>query len=433
MLPKVPRLQRSIGIGGATTFLALLALGLPIYLNMGGGRDLGGFLVYDLTIVLTAMIGLFIATALLDAPTARLTQVLILLSFGFATIALGRPGRLNGLPIAGIGVILAAHYGFLQKQVKLKAALILVGLLGALLVVAIRETTHISATYRTLTFMYDAVGVLGLTVAYTLVLRDAAAEASTRQAQLQKTVEERTSELREEIVARKEAEQVAQLSAERAENLAEQRLELLREVHHRAKNSLQMTLTLLETLDWKSPDAMSVTINRVRAIGLVYDLVDAAQDLSTISLEEYIQSLAEHIQMGDGAAPVQILYSPSGDHQTQLDATINLGLMIHEIIRIARTHALCGTPGIVNIVQQADSKDIVFEIDHTGSLLPDSADPRKGDVTTLGLLPAFAQRLHCNIDLHRRETNFWRVAIPKGALVKEQMDGGQASAHADRC
>jgi two-component sensor histidine kinase len=408
-----------MGIGGAATFLALLLVAVPLYTQTAEERDLLSFLSNPMTVFFLAVAGVFVLSSFFDTVIARVAQTLMLIAFGVVTLALADAGSLTGIAVAGVGIILAAHYGFFQTSATPKIALTVISVLGGLLAQAIREAADLSPTYTALEFAYNSIGVLGLTLAYALVLRDAASAAAQRQAELEQAVRDRTAELTKEVEARKVAETDSRRSAEAARALAAERLELLREVHHRAKNSLQMTLTLLEAFDPKSPYDKPATVSRVRAIGLVYDLIDESEDLSAIRLEEYLQNLLSYIQMGYSMMPLQVVYeSQDAEHRTRLEPTINLGLMIHEMIHIAQVHVFGGEPGLIRIVQNSTEETITLHVQYNGTPLPEAVDPDIGRTDAIGLLPAFAERLHARVALDREHGNDWSVEIPKSSIVR---------------
>ena len=416
MEPDVTRLQRSIGIGVVATMVGLLAIGLPLYLSLAPGRTLEGFLRTAQFYQFVVLIGLFGVSICLYNEISRVLQVMALLLFGSWNQMHGPQGSLTGLMVMGIGVILAAHYGFFHVQAPAKISVIaIVMALSMLLQVVIRAE---SEPHRppALDFTYNSVAVLGLLAGYALVVRDASKSASRRRAELEREVRIRTEEYREEVQSRRNAETAAQESAEEARRLAAERLKLLQEVQHRTRNSIQMTLAMLESGDRQV--SVDSTINRIRAIGLVYDLIDASDDLSSIPLEQYVERLVWHLQLSYGDRSVHVLYEPGENRtRTQLDATINLGLLLHEIVQIVVSHSFADAGGTITITQKTDASAIELTILHGGHPLPTGIESDKTDCGT-GLLPAFLQRLHIRSAIESGPTNEWRLSIPAEAIVK---------------
>jgi two-component sensor histidine kinase len=419
MASPIPKLQREIGIGGATTFGALIALGLPIFLGMSPEHDLIGFVTEELTLQLVLMLAVFLLTAVIRSGIAKAVQVVILVVYGLTVLGQARPNSLTGLSIAGVGIILAAHYGFFEKQPGVKVATIVILMVGALIWQASQYAHLVTLRQAVFGFLYNAIAVIGLTVAYVLVLREAAASAASRQAFLEEAVESRTRQLTDEVAARRVAEEEARRTAERAEQLAAERLALIGEVHHRARNSLQMTLTLLEASTPESDNDFAYVVNQIRAIGLVYDLVDASEDLHAIDLDRYVEDLSRHLHMSHASPALEIQYESNQAMRTRLDPTVNLGLMLLELLRLIRAHAFENTEGALLISREATAETVRFELTHAGEPIPQEATPPSGEPRILGLLPALVQRLHADIQYSYGTSSRWLISIPRVVIATD--------------
>ena len=416
MKSTVSGLQRSVGIGGSITFLFLLCLGFPIYLSLNPDGTLATFVVDPLAAELVILAAFFAATGLIRHIAARAGQVVALCVFGLIILAGADVDSLTGLLIIGVGVILAAQYGYFRAFSRLKIGAVALALLIALLIQAARYWAAAGVSQTILAFLYNATAVLGLLTAYIIVWRDATTEIASRQAQLEAAVQERTSELSREMAARLAAEQASRKAASRAEQLASERLSLLQEVHHRARNSLQMTLTLLDAMDASSPESHDMTVDRVRAIGLVYDLVDSSEDLSSISMEDYLESLVAHLRMAETASTLQIWFQPTASIRSRLEPTVNLGLMVIEIIRVAKL-TLTENDNTIVVAEALSDESVVIEVSHGGRPVPPDIDDGSGDAATRSLFAAFVQRLHVDLTINRDELNTWSLRIPLNVLT----------------
>ncbi len=414
----VMRLQRTIGIGGAITALGLLAVGFPLYLSRSPDNTVLGFFSQINVQQFILLLIIFTATAIIRQTIGQTIQVVLILVFGLVGQTSAHAGSFTGFMVAGIGVVLGAHYGFFHRQPRLKIGSIAAAMLLTLLLQSFLVSQADSGRWTLLEFSYHFVGATGLLVAYTLTIRDVALSETSRRARLEREVSNRTTELREEVARRRTAESREAEAAETARHLARERLELLKEVHHRAKNSLQMVLTLLETFDPKSPEDITPTINRVRAIGLVYDLVDAGTDLSSITLEDYLDRLMWHLQMSHADRSLQIVFDQQGSvHRTQLEATVNLGLLVHEIVNVALSESLPRTGGTIRIVEDSKPEVIEFTITHGSRPLPSRMEIREAN-NGAGLMQALVERLHIEASLIPGTDNTWKLAVPREAIVK---------------
>ncbi|MFW6260174.1 MAG: histidine kinase dimerization/phosphoacceptor domain -containing protein [Spirochaetota bacterium] len=416
MKAAVSRLQRNVGLGGFVTCAMLIVLGYPIYVSVDPERSLLTFVTEPLALQLMLLAAVFIASARIPHPLSRLGQVSVIVAFGLVVLSGADVDSLTGLLIIGVGVILAAQYGHFRTYSRLKVAWVTLVVVLALAIQAGQHWLSAGLSETILAFLYNATAVMGLIAAYVIVWQDATSQIASRQAELESAVERRTTELSRENQARLAAEQASLEAAEKAERLAAERLALLREVHHRAKNSLQMTLTLLDGMDVLSPESRDTTIDQVRAIGLVYDLVDASENLSAISLEDYLENLIAHLRMAENGTQTQIWFQAEARIRSRLDPTVNLGLMIVEIMRLTRLSTI--EPGLAIMVsERLSDTSVQIEISYGGRPVPATIDPDADDVSTTGLLTAFIRRLHVDLTIERGQPNRWSLSIPREVLT----------------
>src|SRR5690606_19805554 len=87
-----------------------------------------------------------------------------------------------------------------------------------------------------------------------------------------------------------------QLKNQEVESQNEEKTVMLREIHHRVKNNLQVITSLLrlqsrETHDPKTLELFKDSTNRVVAMALIHDKMYQTKDLAKINLEEYLRTL----------------------------------------------------------------------------------------------------------------------------------------------
>lgn len=418
MKSNITTLQRNVGIGGAITVVGLLAVGFPIWRGMEGERTVVGFFTDYRALVFGPMMVLFVYTAVSRRRIARVIQVAVLATFGAITLALADTGALTGLAIGGVGLILAAQYGLFRKATRLKVSIAVSGTIVALGLQAVLHSADVSIAWTTLQFVYNSFGALGLAAGYILVLRDASLTASRRQERLEAAIQARTTELRREVTSRTAAENAAKVSASEAEALAQERLALIREIHHRARNSLQMTLTLLESSDLTSDVEAAETVNRVRAIGLVYDLIDPEDSLDAVVLGDYLERLTSHIQMSHQYGPVMVAISGLDSGRARIEPTVSLGLLIHEIVGLICDRAFDRSPGAIAVVHERSPSSIRLIVKHDRRSLPSGFDPVDASKSSgLALFSPLLDRLHARFEIRGDAQVEWHVAVPAAVLA----------------
>ncbi len=404
-------LQRRVGIGGVVTFgLLILLNALLQYLE----STAIGVSFYA---PLVAMALLFGVTAIWKVPAIRTIQWAVLVAYGVFVQSFSE--GLTGSLILGSGVLLASHYGYFRTARTAKMTVMVLLVVGSIIINSLASSTFDGAATvgtRIIQTAVYAIALLGVVYAYGLVVRESILITTERQAQLEYEVDLATRDLQQEVLSRKRAEEDATRAARRAEALAKERLALIQEIQHRAKNSLQMTLSLLDQVDASNVES---TIGRVRAIGLVYDLVDSQKNISAIDLDDYLDQLASFLSMAYRDRPMGVTFEGRAQVQSDVDASTNTGLMLIELVEFAREYAFPESAGAVVIRAVNESDALVLGVSHAGAELPERVVPRADGTVEYPMLSAFFQRLGVHAKLEREGGSSWTLRIPLSILVPE--------------
>lgn len=119
---------------------------------------------------------------------------------------------------------------------------------------------------------------------------------------------------------------------------------LLKEIHHRVKNNLQMISSLLnlQTYSLSSKDAIRAleeSKNRVQAMALVHKKLYQNTKISNINLEEYIYDLSTWMGQVDSANKELNFELKIEQLELNIDTIVPLGLIICELISNSQKHA----------------------------------------------------------------------------------------------
>ena len=121
---------------------------------------------------------------------------------------------------------------------------------------------------------------------------------------------------------------------------------LIKEIHHRVKNNLQIIVSLLrmQSLEMKTEEGkshFSASINRIMAMSLIHEKLYAEKEFSEIDLKSYLEELTHEIinatSINDNAIAVHI---ETDVQRMNLNTIIPLGLLINELVSNSLKHAL---------------------------------------------------------------------------------------------
>lgn len=201
---------------------------------------------------------------------------------------------------------------------------------------------------------------------------------------------------------------------ERAQHLIIRSLQekeaLLKEIHHRVKNNLQIISSLLQLQGERMPSdearaLIQETVLRVRSMALIHQHVYAVESLDQIDFGDYIRVLAESVQAL--LAPSVRLQVESADVRVGLDDAIPAGLVLNELITNAFKYGLPAAPGPhapaqprrtgancdVRInVSLADGR-LQVEVLDSGAGLPDGTLNQRSSSLGLSLVRALTRQL----------------------------------------
>ncbi len=210
-----------------------------------------------------------------------------------------------------------------------------------------------------------------------------------------------------DITRRKQAE--AQLKA----SLDEKEV-LLREIHHRVKNSLTVVSSLLEFQADRIEDetmraALAGSRHRIYAMARIYELLYRANNLVWIDMAEYTRSLADYLQQAHSAYHILINVDVAQGMVLDIDHAIPCGLIINELLSNALQHAFIqktsADPPTVQIAL-ASSKETTctLVVKDNGIGLPPDVDEQLDATLGLQLAELLAQQLQGTLSLESNDS-----------------------------
>jgi PAS domain S-box-containing protein len=249
--------------------------------------------------------------------------------------------------------------------------------------------------------------------------RKAAEEAmKTFSEDLDHKVLERTSNL-DDVNLNLMTEIDIRLNAEKqlSKNLYEKEV-LLREVHHRVKNNLQIIISLLNLqsryiTDETTLSAFRESQNRVRAMALVHEKLYQSTDLATIDLDNYIRFLGNNLIQFFGIQGRGItLTMDIHDIFLAIDTAVPFGLMINELISNSLKYAFPGgRKGEISIAIHRQDHTLTILYKDNGIGIPEDFDWRNARSMGLRLITALVNQLDGTIELDRTAGTLFTMVV----------------------
>lgn len=152
---------------------------------------------------------------------------------------------------------------------------------------------------------------------------------------------------------------------------------LLKEVHHRVKNNLQIIISLinlqLSKFDSKEVEvALREAQNRVMSMSLVHQRINQTSNFNAISLRGYSQQLIDHVRQYHDNTNVTFELDISEKATVDIETAIPIGLIINEIVTNFFKHCVPNTGhSILTFETIREGKQYTLIFRDNGPGLPD--------------------------------------------------------------
>ena len=199
------------------------------------------------------------------------------------------------------------------------------------------------------------------------------------------------------------------VAEERIRTSLDEKEVLLKEVHHRVKNNLQVISSLLNLQsrnfdDERARDILMQSRGRVRAMALIHEQLYQSNDLTRIPFGVYIQKLTGDLyrtyQVDSNHVTVTIT---AGDLLVGIDTAIPCGLIINELVSNSLKHAFpAGVPGEILIALEVDKeRNFTLTVSDNGVGIPHALDLRNPESLGMQLVSSLVDQLGATVEIDR--------------------------------
>lgn len=188
----------------------------------------------------------------------------------------------------------------------------------------------------------------------------------------------------------------------------EEKALLLKELHHRVKNNLQLVSSLLslqsfQTTDDNTRDAITQGRNRVEAMSLIHQKLYQTDQITHIDLKEYVENLTLNTMYSFGFTEKDVEFSVTSESlMVEVDIAIPLGLIINELVTNSFKHAFKSVeyPKLDITLRKHKNKQLSINIKDNGAGLPNGLEFDKKGSFGMELIQSLSRQIRATIELH---------------------------------
>ncbi|MBI3240235.1 MAG: sensor histidine kinase [Flavobacteriia bacterium] len=185
---------------------------------------------------------------------------------------------------------------------------------------------------------------------------------------------------------------------------------LLKEVHHRVKNNLQIIASLMNLQAASSTDPVFLELireckNRIDSMSIIHEMLYQSKDLSKINATVYIKHLILGLESSFYMSNVNVDFLVTIDQTIILEADrmIPMGLILNEAISNSYKYAFPDREGIIEIDFNIEDGYYLLRIKDNGIGLPADYDVHKNSSLGLQLIVTLAEQLDAELLWLREE------------------------------
>ena len=201
---------------------------------------------------------------------------------------------------------------------------------------------------------------------------------------------------------------------------------LLKEVHHRVKNNLQVISSILnlQTAYVKDKNTLNIikeSQNRVKTMAFIHQTLYQTEDFSKINFSNYIQNLTKNLVHSYRITnkKIDVKFNIQKGIFLDLDFAIPCGLIINELISNALKYAFSDDvikKGIITVTLKNTENNILLSVKDNGKGLPEKFDINNTNSLGLQLVSSLIGQLNAKFDIHSEENKITEFKLQFSTL-----------------
>lgn len=179
---------------------------------------------------------------------------------------------------------------------------------------------------------------------------------------------------------------------------------LIKEIHHRVKNNLQVVSSLLFLQsrfvnDENAKGAIQTGRSRVQAMSILHQKLYKKDNLKSVNIKEYFEDLTQNLfqtyNLFENKVVIEVFVE---DIELDIDTVVPLGLIVNELISNALKHAFDEkSKGVIILSIEKKENRLYMSVKDNGKGLPFNQIPDKTDSLGMELIKSFSEKLEADI------------------------------------
>lgn len=208
---------------------------------------------------------------------------------------------------------------------------------------------------------------------------------------------------------------------QKIKNSLEEKEVLIKEIHHRVKNNLQIISSMLHMQSRYIPDKSSLgffldSVNRVKSMALIHENLYQSHDLNNVNFSRYLDKLISNLFLVFHFDDKKITFKKilQEDISININLAVPAGLIINELLSNSLKYAFPeGKNGFILLEMKFADKTYHLTIEDNGIGLPEGFDYRNSNTLGLLLVHALVRQIHGEMEIARDPGTKFTIHFPE--------------------
>jgi PAS domain S-box-containing protein len=194
---------------------------------------------------------------------------------------------------------------------------------------------------------------------------------------------------------------------------------LLKEVHHRIKNNLQIIISILNLQSYyikdpKALDTFKQSQNRIRSMALIHEKLYKTDNLSSVNLQSYVADVVRYLSSSYAVTEEKInVILDMANIELDSNTAISFGLIVNELVSNSLKYAFpSGQKGTVKLEARKDESKIIFSVSDNGVGLPYGMDINDTNSLGMQLVNTLIDQLNGELEYKSDQGAKFEIHIP---------------------